>query len=150
MGVTRVALVFFPLCPRTVDRFGLETQATQNGFSPQIRNPSQSRKTNQGFNFCKWAWVNSNYRPHAYQISAERSWALASARQRCYRLCYTSRSAGPTRLGTGVLADDHHAFHEDAKPGERPPPNDGVAEVHPERPRLVNGIRPGTWVRYST
>ena len=36
--------------------------------SPQVRNLSQSRKTNQGFDFHKWAWVDLNYRPHAYQI----------------------------------------------------------------------------------
>ncbi len=39
-------------------------------------------KALRGFYLIQWAWVDSNYRPHAYQISAERSWALVGARER--------------------------------------------------------------------
>ena len=33
-------------------------------------------KALRSFHFQQWAWVDSNYRPQAYQISAERWWAM--------------------------------------------------------------------------
>ena len=32
------------------------------------KNPAQSPKTKRGLPFQQWAWVDSNHRPHAYQI----------------------------------------------------------------------------------
>ena len=33
-------------------------------------NPAERRKPRRGMTFGKWAWVELNYRPHAYQACA--------------------------------------------------------------------------------
>ena len=54
---------------RTADvRSGVTPAVTRWHTRPSKRNPAQSPKTKRGFYFHQWAWVDSNYRPHAYQI----------------------------------------------------------------------------------
>ncbi len=56
----------------------LERQGFPLGFFLLQQSP-QDPKALEGFILYEWAWVDSNYRSHAYQICAERSWALVSA-----------------------------------------------------------------------
>jgi hypothetical protein len=90
-----------------------------HAWPPQTQNalpggtPNKSRRATR---FTKWAWEDLNFRPHAYQMSADRwwalvsagnqpsapnlrSWALASAGGRCHRFCYSSVSGLPCECG---------------------------------------------------
>ena len=46
---------------RTIDRKARSTGS---------KSPARSRKTKRGFALQQWAWVDLNYRPHAYQACA--------------------------------------------------------------------------------
>ena len=67
----------------------------------ESENPARSPKTKQGFNLHQWAWVDSNYRPQAYQISAGRSWALETGG--FGRICARGRSPALASAVTGFV-----------------------------------------------
>ena len=60
----------FPSVPATRFREDFHLQVIAHAGPTTKKSPAQSPKTKRGyyFHFHQWAWVDSNYRPHAYQI----------------------------------------------------------------------------------